>query len=61
MEDKKLAYRDAHFQEELKSLKANVSRFIAYSSKHFDMPLVKLLLTDPSPLFRPQQQLNWKK
>jgi hypothetical protein len=61
MEVKELAYRDAHFQEELKFLKASVTCLIAYSSKHLDMPLVKLLLTDPSPLFRPQQQLSWKK
>jgi hypothetical protein len=57
MKDEKRAHRDAHFQEELESLKVWLIS-LAYSSKHLEMPLMKVLLTDPSPLFRPQQQLK---
>jgi hypothetical protein len=61
MEDEERAHRDAHFQEELESLKANVAHSLAYSSKHLEMPLVKVLPTDLLFLFILQQQLNPKK
>ena len=69
MEDEERAHRDAHFQEDLESLKASVAHLtkqvwlisLAYSSKHLEMALVKVLLTSLLFLFSLQQQLNLKK
>jgi hypothetical protein len=69
MEDEERAHRDAHFQEELESLKASVAHLtkqvwltsLAYLSKHLEMPLVNVLPTSLLFLFSLQQQLNPKK
>jgi hypothetical protein len=62
MEDEERAYHNAHYQEKLESLKANGLASPAYSSKHLErMPLVKVLPTNPSLLFRSRQQLSPKK
>jgi hypothetical protein len=61
MEDKERAHCNAHFQEKLKSLKVSVARLTSLKICHFEMPLVKVLPTNPSPIFRCQQQLSPKK
>jgi hypothetical protein len=60
MEDEERAHRDAHFQEELESLKASVARLTSLR-KHLEMSLVKILPTDLLFLLSLQQQLNPKK
>jgi hypothetical protein len=60
MEDEERAHHDAHFQEELESLKASVARLTSLR-KHLEMSLVKILPTDLLFLLSLQQQLNPKK
>jgi hypothetical protein len=60
MEDEEYACRNVHFQEELESEDKRDSP-LAYSSKYWEITLVKFFPTDLSSLFKPQQWLSSKK
>jgi oligoendopeptidase F len=54
MEDEERAHRDTHFQEELESLKANMTRFTSLLNQTCGNVSGKGPTTDLSPLIRLQ-------
>jgi hypothetical protein len=61
MEDEERAHRDAHFQEELESLKTSVARLTSLLEQKLKNNSGKFLPANLSSLFKPQQRLSPKK